>query len=331
MADSPLSAHHDGYPDSPVTASGFLEVGDGHSLYWEVSGNPHGLPVVFLHGGPGAGFSARHRRFFDPETYRVILFDQRGSGRSRPYAEVKENTTAHLVADLERLRQHVGVERWLLFGGSWGATLALAYGQAHPERALGFILRGVFLCRQREITWFIEGMGRFRPEAYANFLAGVPQAEHHDVLRAYYQRLCDPDPRCHGPAAYHWASYEDACARLDSPPSSGIPPAHLFENGRHLPFLAIARLEAHYMAHQGFMPEGALLDGITQVAHLPCIIIQGRYDLVCPPETAWAVHQQWPGSTLTMVTAAGHSVLEPDIRAALLIATATMAERLRNG
>lgn len=320
-----------GYPDSPTLASGLLDVGDGHHLYWEVAGNPSGIPVVFLHGGPGAGFSTVHRRFFDPARYRIILFDQRGSGRSRPYASIAHNTTAHLVADLEVLRCHLGVDRWLLFGGSWGSTLALAYGQAHPERVLGFVLRGVFLCQQHEIDWFLTGMGKFHPESYQQFLAALPPAERGDLLTAYYHRLSHQDPRIHGPAAYAWASHEDACARLHSQPHAGPPPAAFDGQRGPLPFLAIARLEAHYMVHRGFMAEGALLAGLGRINHLPCIILQGRHDLVCPPETAWAVHQGWPGSTLTIIPDAGHSALEPGIRRGLLHATATMAERIQPG
>lgn len=318
-----------GYPESPVRVSGMLEVGDGHQLYWEDSGRSDGIPVLFLHGGPGAGTSPFHRRFFNPHIYRIILFDQRGSGHSLPYASTENNTTAHLVADIEVLRQALNVEQWVVFGGSWGSTLALAYGQAYPQRVLGFILRGVFLCRQREVDWFIHGMGRFRPEAYADFLAELSPEEQKTPLESYYRRLCDPDPDIHGPAAYRWASYEDACARLAgvSPSrSSGI--ALRNERGQSV-FLAIARLEAHYLLNQGFMPEAALLQGIDAVAHLPCTIVQGRYDLVCPPESAWDVHRKWPGSSLVMIPDAGHSALEPGIRQALQDATAAMATRVQ--
>lgn len=311
LSDTPL------YPPLPVRRQGYLNVGDGHSLYWEESGRPDGLPVIFLHGGPGSGCAPAYRRFFDPARYRIILFDQRGAGQSTPYASIKANTTGHLVADLERLRAHLRIDRWLVFGGSWGATLALAYGQAHPAAVLGFILRGVFLFRRQEVDWFLHGTGRFFPDAQAAFLAALPSEERDAPLPAYLRRLTDPDPQIHGPAAHAWVRYEDACSRLLPLPRPPVPPPP--QSG--IASLAMARIEAHYMSHGGFMDDGALLDGVDRIRHLPCTIVQGRYDMVCPPTSAWELHQRWPGSVLHMVPDAGHSALDPGIRAALVQAT----------
>lgn len=308
------------FPHIEPRRTGMLDVGDGHSLYWEESGAPDGIPVVYVHGGPGAGCAPAYRRFFDPARYRIVLFDQRGAGRSRPYASVNANTTPHLIADMERLRTHLGVERWLVFGGSWGSTLALAYGEAHPARCLGFILRGVFLFTAREVDWFLTGMGRLFPEAAEAFLDHLPPEERTAPLEAYYRRLCDPQPMVHGPAASAWTGYEDACSRLVPRATGG--------GGGGAANLAMARLEAHYMMHGGFLDEGELLARLDTIAHLPCTIVQGRYDVVCPAETAWAVHRAWPGSRLHMVPDAGHSALEPGTRAALVAATVSFADRL---
>lgn len=308
-------------PVDPV-ASGLLDVGDGHQIYWEECGSRDGIPVVYVHGGPGAGCAPVHRTFFDPSVYRIILFDQRGAGRSRPYGAWNANTTADLIADMEQLRTHLGVDRWLLFGGSWGSTLSLAYGQAHPDRCLGFVLRGIFLFTEREVDWFVHGMGRFFPDAMNTFLSHLPVEQRQDPLQAYYRLLMDPDPAIHGPAAKHWAGYEDACARLLPMPSalSGLPGP----DGR-IDGLGIARLEAHYMVNQGFLDEGQLLRDVGRIAHLPCVIVQGRYDVICPPESAYALHQAWSGSRLEMVPDAGHAALEPGIRVALVDAVRRFA------
>ncbi len=304
------------YPKGMVTREGWLEVGDGHRLYWEESGNPLGIPVVYLHGGPGSSAAPFYRRFFDPTRYRVILFDQRGAGRSTPYASVHANTTADLVEDLERLRAFFALDRWLVAGGSWGSTLALAYGQAHPQAVLGFILRGIFLFTAREVEWFLHGMGRVFSEAGQAFREFLPESERVTLLSAYYARLIDPDPAIHAPAATAWVTYEDVCSRLRPSPTSG---------GSSL---SMARLEAHYMLNAGFMAEGQLLREMAPLQGIPAIIVQGRYDIVCPFEAAYALHQAWPGSQLVAVPDAGHSTLEPGIMQALRAAADDMAERL---
>ncbi|MGE5476993.1 MAG: prolyl aminopeptidase, partial [Bacteroidales bacterium] len=299
------------FPPVEPNASGMLEVGDGHTLYWEEAGNPRGVPVLFVHGGPGAGCAPAYRRFFDPSFWRIILFDQRGCGRSLPTASVEANTTQALVADMERLRALLQVERWVLFGGSWGSTLALAYGQAHPERALAFVLRGIFLFRPREVEWFMTGMGTFFPEArqrFADHVAGDPGPE----LAAWHRRLTHPDPQVHLPAAKVWCGYEEACARLMPRPEAAA--------AGDLSSLAMARIECHYMMHGGFLAPNQLLEGMAHIHHLPATIVQGRYDVICPPTTAWELAAAWPGCRLTMVPDAGHSAMEPGIRMALVAA-----------
>jgi len=288
--------------------SGMLPVGGGHALYWEQCGRRDGLSALFLHGGPGAGIAPAYRRFFDPQRYRTVLFDQRGCGRSTPRGTVEGNTTQTLVADIERLREHLGIERWVVMGGSWGSTLALAYGQAHPERCLAFVLRGIFLFRAAEVAWFLTGMGRFFPEAHAAFLEHLPKAERADPLASYYARLNDPDPLVHGPAALAWSRYEEHCSRLVPRLSDASADA----------CLPLARLEAHYMVNAGFLREGQLLADMPRIAHLPAMLVQGRYDLVCPPTSAFDLHAAWPGSRLVIVPDAGHAALEPGIRRALV-------------
>ncbi len=317
--ERPLFAPLDAY------ASGMLDVGPPHRLYWEQSGNPKGLPVVFLHGGPGAGTAPAYRRFFDPESYRIILFDQRGAGRSTPEAELADNTTAHLVADIEALREHLGIERWVVFGGSWGSTLALAYGEAHPERCIGFILRGVFLFSEEEVAWFVgasesgaKGMGWFFPEAHRAFAAHIPAAERGDLLRAYYQRLIDPDSAIHKPAAAAWCAYENACSRLIPAAKGGRADSsdHYYAGA-----LSMARIEAHYMMNGGFLGPDQLIKGLGVLAKHPAVIVQGRYDMVCPIATADRLARAWSGAQYRVVADAGHSSMEPGIRAALVKAT----------
>jgi proline iminopeptidase len=309
------------FPPFEPHASGMLAVGDGHSLYWEVSGNPDGPVAAFVHGGPGAGTHPAYRRFFDPSFWRIVLFDQRGCGRSRPHGSVQANTTAHLVADMEALRIHLGVERWMLFGGSWGSTLALAYGQAYPQHCTGFVMRGVFLFRAHEVEWFMAGMGRFFPEVHRRFVELLPQAERSDMLGAYMRRLNHPDPAVHMPAARIWCCYEEACARLLPRDDCGEP------DGPST--LALARIEAHYMVHAGFLAPDQLLAGLGHIRHLPAIVIQGRYDMVCPPATAADLARGWPACELRFVADAGHSAMEPGIRAGLVDAVERMKVKIR--
>ena len=315
MADTYHPPRTELYPDIEPYASGMLRLDGTHRMYWEQSGNPHGIPVLFLHGGPGAGAAPAHRRFFDPGRYRIVIFDQRGAGRSTPLGELKDNTTPHLIADIERLRQHLRIERWVVFGGSWGSTLALAYGAAHPERCTGFILRGIFLCRASEIEWFMRGLRSFFPEAWAGFVAPIPQDERHDLLDAYYRRLTDRDPAVHMTAARAWSTYEGACSTL-------LPSADTVAYfAGDTVALGLARIEAHYFRHDIFLPENALLDNIGRIRHLPCTIVQGRYDAVCPIVTADDLHRSWPEADYIVVPAAGHSAWEPGITAELVKAT----------
>lgn len=305
------------YPPIEPRESGRLQVGDGHELYWESSGSPNGRPAVFLHGGPGAGCSPDHRRFFDPAAWRLVLFDQRGAGRSTPVGSLQNNTTQALVADLEILRRHMGIDRWAVFGGSWGSTLALAYAQAHPSSVSALILRGVFLARRAEIDWFLAGMGRFFPLEHARFLEALPASERADPLDAYYRRLTDPNPEVYLPAARAWSRYEGACSTL-LPSAETV---HAF--GRDRLALPLARLEAHYFRHVCFLEEGQLLRDIGRIreAGIAGIIVQGRYDVICPPAAAWALHAVWPEARLSMVPDAGHSAMEPGVRRALVAAT----------
>ena len=310
------------YPEIEPYASGKLRLTDVHTMYWEACGNAQGVPLVFLHGGPGGGCLPHHRRFYDPAFWNIVLYDQRGAGRSTPVAELADNTTPHLVADLERLRETLGVERWLVFGGSWGSTLALAYAQAHPQRVLGLVLRGIFLATPAELDWFMHGMRQVFPEAWRAFAHFLPETERGDLLASYYRRLTDPDPAIHLPAAYAWDRYEGACSTLLPQPD----PVAKFDGDATA--LAIARIEAHYFVHRGFMPPAGLLAGVAQIRHLPCAIVQGRYDVVCPPVTADALARAWPEAEYVVVPDAGHSVREPGITRELIAAVRRMRERV---
>src|SRR5512144_785299 len=294
------------FPEIEPYANGRLAVGGRHQLYWEACGNPRGVPVVFLHGGPGGGSLPHHRRFFDPSFWRIVLFDQRGAGRSTPVAAIDDNTTAHLVEDLERLRRELGIARWLVFGGSWGATLALAYAEAHAQRCLGLVLRGVFLARPVEIDWFIHGMRQIFPEAWRAFASFLPENERNDLLGNYYRRLTDPDPATHMPAARAWDRYEGACSTLM--PSEAT--AQVETEGAAL---AIARIEAHYFVHHAFLADDQLLRGVERIRALPCTIVQGRYDVICPTGTAEELARAGPEAEYVVVPDAGHSVREPGI------------------
>lgn len=308
-------AAHDLFPPTEAYESGMLPVDARHTIYWEQSGNPRGRPIVFLHGGPGAGASPDHRRFFDPKHYRIVIFDQRGAGRSTPLGDTQDNTTGHLVADMELLRETLGIERWHLFGGSWGSTLALAYAQAHPERVSALLLRGVFLCRPQEIDWFLYGMRTYFPEVWARFHGFIPEGERDDLLGAYYRRLMDPDPDVHLPAARAWSTYEGACSTLMPSPET------VAAFGEDRMALGLARIEAHYFVNKIFLPEGALLARAERLKRVPGAIVQGRYDTVCPPMTAYDLHQAWPNASFRVIPDAGHSAMEPGIRRALVEAT----------
>lgn len=302
------------FPDIGPYETGLLPLAAPHVMYWEQVGSPAGVPVLFLHGGPGAGAGAVHRRFFDPRHWRLVVFDQRGAGRSRPLGHLEGNTTPDLVADIETLRRHLGIERWLLFGGSWGSTLALAYAQAHPERVSGLVLRGIFLGRPEELDWFMHGIATVFPEAHAAFAGFLPPAERGDLLGSYLRRLVHPDPEVHMPAARAWSTYEGSCSTLLPTPET----VASFAQDRTA--LGLARIEAHYFTHGLFLPPGGLLAHMHRIAHLPAEIVQGRYDMICPPRTALDLLAAWPSARLTMVPDAGHSALEPGVRRALVSA-----------
>jgi proline iminopeptidase len=306
------------FPSILPNKDGYLKVSELHEIYWEEVGNPNGVPVVFLHGGPGAGFAPIHRRFFDPVFYRIILFDQRGAGKSRPAAECRENTTDNLVNDLEVLRVFLDVDKWLIFGGSWGSTLALAYGEAHPDRCSGFILRGIFLGTQLEIDWFVNGMGFFFPEAKRKFLGLLSKIEREDPLSAFSARLNNPDLKICRDAAEVWSFYEESCSMLlptNQNLKLSISPSQM---------LALARIEVHYFIHQNFLQPNSLLDGIAAISDKPAFIIQGRYDVVCPIYSADKLANLWSKARYQIIDAAGHSAFEPGIQSALINATQEM-------
>ncbi len=303
-------------------ASGMLELDSPHRMYYEQSGNPSGTAVVFLHGGPGAGSSPVHRQFFDPAFYRIVVFDQRGAGRSAPLGCLEQNTTPKLIEDMERLRAHLGIDRWLVFGGSWGSTLALAYAEHHPERCLGLVLRGIFLCRQSEIDWFLYGLRAIFPEAWRTFSSFIPQAERGDLLSAYHRRLVDPDPAVHMPAARTWSVYEGSCSTL-------LPnPALVADFAADRVALGLARIEAHYFANGIFLPADSLLQNAARLKPIPGVIVQGRYDIVCPAISADDLHAAWPEAEYAIIHDAGHSAFEPGIRSRLVQATEDFKARV---
>ncbi|MEM7137621.1 MAG: prolyl aminopeptidase [Myxococcota bacterium] len=305
------------FPDIAPFDAGHLRVDDRHSVYYEQCGNPAGKPAVFVHGGPGGGSHPVHRRFWDPSAYRIVLFDQRGCGRSTPHAELADNTTWHLIADMERIREHLGIDRWQLFGGSWGSTLSLAYAQQHPERVTELVLRGIFLLRRREIDWYYqEGAGRIFPEAWQKFLAPIPDDERGDMVRAYHTRLTSPDREVRMEAARAWSTWEGSTSRLVPDPSL------IARTGEDRFAEAFARIECHYFRNDGFFDDDQqLLRDIHKIRHLPAVIVQGRYDVVCPAESAYELHRAWPSSRLHIVPTAGHSALEPGITERLVEAT----------
>lgn len=307
----------DFYPEIAPFNTGRLKVSERHEIYFEEVGNPKGQPVVFLHGGPGGGISPDHRRFFDPQHYRVLLFDQRGCGQSLPFAELAENTTWDLVADIEKLRTHLGIQKWIVFGGSWGSTLALAYAETHPEKVLGLILRGIFLCRPSEIQWFYQdGASRIFPDHWESYKNHIPEIERNDFVTAYYKRLTSADQNIRLAAAKVWSQWEMATSYLQMK-SSAV--AEMEDPAKALPF---ARIESHYFMNNAFFKtENWLLQNIQQIQNIPGIIVQGRYDVVCPATSAWELHRAWPKSKLMMIPDAGHAASEPGIRSALIQST----------
>ncbi|MDO1528902.1 prolyl aminopeptidase [Fulvimonas sp. R45] len=311
------------YPEIEPYRTHRLAVDARHTLHVEECGNPGGLPVVFLHGGPGAGLSPYHRRFFDPARWRIVLFDQRGAGRSTPFADLVDNTTAHLVADIEAIREMLGIERWAVFGGSWGSTLALAYAQAHPERVLGLVLRGIFLARDEELRWFneMDGGARFIfPERWARFRDFIPAAERGDMIEAYWRRLDSDDEATRLAAAQAWSAYEGGSTTLRHDPDG----AGDFADPQAA--LSVARLEAHYFRHRMFLEPDQLLRGVPGIRRIPATLVHGRYDIICPVKTAIDLHEAWPEAELRIVLA-GHSAADPAIVDALVQATDHLADR----
>ncbi|GGC99168.1 prolyl aminopeptidase [Undibacterium terreum] len=310
------------FPAIEPYRTGTLQVDELHTLYWEECGNPDGTPVLFLHGGPGGGLSPNHRRFFDPRHYRIVLFDQRGAGKSTPLGEYRNNTTGLLISDIEKIREMLGISQWLVFGGSWGSTLALAYGEAHAHRCLGFVLRGIFLCTQAEVDWFVNGMGWFYPEVHQRFANAIPEDERGDLLQAYVKRLFCDDPAIYTEAARNWSRYEGSCLFL-KPQAEAIED---FESDAVS--LGIGRLEAHYMLNTAFMEDDQLIRNISKIRHLPAVIVQGRYDVICPPATAYRLHQAWPEARFHLIGDAGHAAMEPGIAAALVAATEQFKKKM---
>ena len=299
--------------------SGYIRVSPVHELYYEQCGTPNGKPVVFLHGGPGAGLISDYRRFFDPQAYRIILFDQRGAGQSKPHASLEDNTTWHLVQDIEHIRERFGIEQWLVFGGSWGSTLALAYAESHPERVRGLVLRGIFLCRPKEIRWFYEdnhGASAIFPETWEEYVRIIPESERGDMIGAYYRRLTSDDEAMRLEAARAWSVWEGSALRL-------LPDQKLIDEFTEPhKAVALARIECHYFINNCFFEtDNYLLDHVDRIRHIPAVIVHGRYDVVCPVMSAWDLHRAWPEATLKIIRDAGHAATEPGIADALIEAT----------
>jgi len=317
---------HKLYPPIKANRSFTLKVDAIHEIYVEESGNPQGLPVLFVHGGPGAGCEDKHRSYFDPNLYRIVLFDQRGAGRSRPHAELQANTTMDLVADMERIRTELGIDKWVLFGGSWGSTLSLVYAETHPQRVLGLVLRGIFLCRPQEIHWFYqEGANRLFPDYWRDFLAPIPEAERHDLLHAHHRRLTGGDEVARMRSAEAWSVWEGRTATLT--PKKEV--VDFFSDPRVA--LSLARIEAHYFVNHIFLKPNQILRDVHKLANIPGVIVHGRYDVVCPIENAWDLHQAWPEARLEIIPDAGHSASEPGIVNALVQATIDMHRRVTSG
>ncbi|MFK8052322.1 MAG: prolyl aminopeptidase [Woeseiaceae bacterium] len=304
------------YPAIEPYQSAMLDVGDGHQLYYEQSGNPKGKPVIALHGGPGGGSSADMRRFFNPSVYRIILVDQRGAGKSTPHASLENNTTWDLVADLEILREALEIRRWQVFGGSWGSTLSLAYAETHPERVTELVLRGIFMLRPKEIHWFYQhGASELFPDRWQQYLAPIPEAEHDNLLQAYHRRLTSEDESIRLEAARAWSVWEGATSFLHPNQTATL------QFGEAMHALAMARIECHYFMNDGFMEPGQLIANIGRVRQIPAVIVQGRYDVVCPMISAWELHEAWPEADLQIIPDAGHSAFESGNASALVEAT----------
>ena len=308
------------YPPIKPFASGRLKVSSIHELYYEQCGNPEGQPAIFLHGGPGGGLVPEYRQFFDPNVYRVVLFDQRGAGQSTPHASLEENTTWDLVSDIERLREHLGIDRWLVFGGSWGSTLSLAYAQTHPARVEAVVLRGIFLCRPKEIRWFYqegEGASAIYPDLWEEYVRIIPEAERGDMLSAYHRRLMSDDEAVRLEAAKAWSIWEGSTSKL-------LPDEDLIEHFGDPPIaLALARIECHYFINNIFFPtDNYLIENIDKIRHIPAVIVQGRYDIVCPMMSAWDLHRAWPEADLRIIPDAGHSATEASLALSLSLPTA---------
>jgi proline iminopeptidase len=297
-----------------------LETAGVHRLYWETSGNPEGIPVLFVHGGPGSGTSPIQRRFLDAGRVRLGVFGPRGPRPWTPPPPRPDNTTPHLIADMEALRRELGIETWLVFGGSWGSTLALAYAEAHPGRCIGLVLRGIFLCRKSEIDWFLDGIRALFPEAQRQLAEFIPEAERHDLLTAYHRRLIDPDPAVHQPAAFQWATFEASCSTLL--PNPELVSAFCSEKTA----LSLSRIEAHYFVNHIFLPDNSLLTNIDRIRDIPAVIVQGRYDVVCPIVSADELARAWPEARYVIVADAGHSAFEPGIARELVAACDRFAE-----
>lgn len=307
----------DFYPEIEPYNSGFLKVSDVHTIYYEEVGNPQGKPLIFIHGGPGGGIDPTSRRYFNPKLWRVIRFDQRGCGLSKPFSELKENTTWDLVSDIEKIREHFKIQKWSVFGGSWGSTLALAYAIKHPNRVSDMILRGIFLLREKEIRWFYqEGASFIFPDAWAKYLAPIPENERHDLLTAYHKRLTSADPKVRSEAAVAWSVWEGSTSKLFFDPEF----VNRFEAGEFAD--AFARIECHYFMNKGFFEtDGWLLKNVDKIRHIPAWIVQGRYDVVCPATSAYELNQAWPEAKLHIIPDAGHSASEPGIKSKLIEAT----------
>lgn len=305
------------YPETEPFDTGFLEVSALHTLYYEQCGKPEGKPAVFVHGGPGGGVNAKCRRFFDPEAYRIVLFDQRGCGRSTPNAELAENTTWHLVDDIERLREHLGIERWQVFGGSWGSTLALAYAETHPERVSELVLRGIFMLRRSELEWFYQsGANALYPDAWESYEAAIPEVERGDMMSAYYRRLTSDDEAVRTAAARAWSVWEGSTSFLRENED------YVAHTGEEAFAVAFARIECHYFVHGGFLEhDDQLLRNVDRIRAIPGVIVQGRHDVVCPLRSAWDLHRAWPEADLRIVADAGHSAFEPGNTHELIEAT----------